>query len=154
MPDRNKRLLLDSSVMVMWHIPAEPSFLQAREVLLDGKAAAVSFACSDQMPVEITSAFLKAVRRGRISRESARQALNEILGVPFTLYRATERILHRAFDIAEGPNQKLYDCVPVAMAERHKAELWTGDERLYNALGRTFPFVRWLAHYQPKRPSP
>ncbi len=148
------RLLLDSGVTVMWHIATEQSSLQAREVLLDGQSATVTFACSDQLPIEITSAFLKAMRRGRISRERARQAISEILAIPFTVFRATERILLRAFEIAEVGNQRLYDCVPVAMAERHSAEFWTADERLYNALHGTFPFVRWIAHYQQKRPSP
>jgi predicted nucleic acid-binding protein len=153
MPSRKNRLLLDSGVTVMWHLESEPYESQARELFLDGQSAAVAFACSGQMPIEIASAFLKALRRNRIVPEAARQAIAEILALPFTFFRATESIVLRALEIAEEHNQKLYDCVPVAMAERHRNEFWTGDERLYNALHAQFPFVRWIAHYQRKRPS-
>jgi predicted nucleic acid-binding protein len=38
----------------------------------------------------------------------------------------------------------------VALAERDGSELWTGDERLYNALRVQHPCVRWIADYQPQ----
>jgi hypothetical protein len=38
----------------------------------------------------------------------------------------------------------------VALAERDGVELWTGDERLYNALHAQYPSVRWIADYQPR----
>jgi predicted nucleic acid-binding protein len=151
MPNRKNRLLLDSGVTVKWHIPTEEYASEARELMLDGFDGVISFACSDQLPVEITSAFLKAMRRGRISRENARRAIPEILAVRFTMFRATERILLRALELAQTWNQKLYDCVPVAMAERYHIEFWTADERLYNALHTQFQFVRWIAHYQRRR---
>jgi hypothetical protein len=41
----------------------------------------------------------------------------------------------------------------VALAEK-KVAFWTGDEKLYDALHSPFPFVRWIADYQRKRPWP
>jgi hypothetical protein len=38
----------------------------------------------------------------------------------------------------------------VALAERDGLELWTGDERLYNALHAQYPSVRWITDYQPR----
>jgi predicted nucleic acid-binding protein len=70
------------------------------------------------------------------------------------VFRTTERILLRALELAEDWNQKVYDCVAVAMAERYRTEFWTADERLYNTLHAEFPFVRWIAHYQRKRSLP
>jgi predicted nucleic acid-binding protein len=151
MPSRKNRLLIDSGVTLIWHLESEAHTDQAHELFLDGQCAAVAFACSDPLAVEIASAFLKARRRNRISGEAARQAVAEILALPFSFFRATERIVLRAFEIAEERNQKLYDCVPVAMAEGHRTEFWTADERLYNALHAQFPFVRWIAHYQRRR---
>lgn len=152
MPRPKNRLPIDSSVAVAWHLRGEPHEPQAREVLLDWQSGAVHLCCSDQLPLEVTSALLKALRRSRTTLEVARQALVEILAVRYTFYRATERILLRALEIAEEYNQKLYDCVPVAMAERYRLEFWTADERLYNALHAQFPFVRWIAQYQRRRP--
>jgi predicted nucleic acid-binding protein len=154
MPNRKNLLLLDSGVTVKWHIVTEEYASEAQELLLDGHDGVIGFSCSDQLPVEITSAFLKAVRRGRISREVARRAITEVLAVRFTVFRTTQRILLRAFELAEAWNQRVYDCVPVAMAERDRTEFWTADERLYNALHTHFPLVRWIAHYQRRRPPP
>ena len=36
----------------------------------------------------------------------------------------------------------------LTLAERKRIELWTGDQRLYNALHQAFPFIRWLGDYQ------
>src|SRR5262249_37075407 len=120
MPNRKNHLLLNSGVTVKWHVPTEEYAPQARELMLDGFDGGISFASSDQLPIEITSAFLKAVRRGRISREDAKEAISEILALRFTVFRATEWILLRALEIAATWNQRLYDCVPVAMAERYR----------------------------------
>ena len=154
MPRHKNRMMIDSGVAVAWHLRGEAHEPQAREVLLDWQSGAIHFCCSDQLPIEVTSALLKALRRGRTTPEEARQAIIEILAVRFTVFRPTERILLRAFEIAEEHNQKLYDCVHVAMGERHRTDFWTAGERLYNALHGKFQFVRWIAHYQRRRPSP
>jgi predicted nucleic acid-binding protein len=151
MPRHKNRLLIDSGVAVAWDLRGELHEPQAREVLLDWQSGTIHFCCSDQLPLEITSALLKALRRGRTTPEEARQAIVEILAVRFTVFRATKPLLLRPFEIAEQNNQKLYNCVPVAMAERHRTEFWTADERLYNALHGAFPFVYWLAHYLRSR---
>jgi len=44
-----------------------------------------------------------------------------------------------------------YDRLHVALLEREGVELWTGDERLVNALSAHFPFIRFIGEYKPKR---
>ncbi len=75
------------------------------------------------------------------------------MAFPFTLYKTTPKLVSRAFEIAVPSHQHAYDCIYVAVAEAKKLEFWTGDERLYNALHSTFPFIRRIAHYQRKRHS-
>jgi len=36
----------------------------------------------------------------------------------------------------------------LALAELMKAEFWTADERLCNAVRKEFPHIRWLGDYE------
>ena len=97
------------------------------------------------------SAFLRAHRRGRVSKEEAKEAIQALLRLSFVLFDVA-LIATRAFEIAQQYNQRSYDCFYVALAEREGVELWTGDQRLYNALHSHIGFVCWIAEYQQTRP--
>ncbi len=59
----------------------------------------------------------------------------------------------RAWELArqfDRPNA--YDAHYLAMAEGENCPLWTSDERLYNAVRDTLPWVHWLGHYRPAGP--
>jgi predicted nucleic acid-binding protein len=103
----------------------------------------------NHFPSEVISAFLRAARRGRLTTDEAREAIRDLLALPFVLCDVTT-LADRAFTIAHQRQQRAYDCLYVALAEREGSELWTGDERLYNALHAQYPFVRWIADYQPR----
>jgi predicted nucleic acid-binding protein len=147
-------LLIDASVAVTWHIPGEPHAVQARELLLDWQSGAIEIGTIDQMPAEVANALLNAGRRNRLERAVALVAVQNLLVLRMPRFRVTNTIVLRAWEIAATYNQRIYDCVYVAVAERKRLEFWTGDRRLFNALGSAFPFVRWLANYQRKRLSP
>ncbi|MDQ6693713.1 MAG: type II toxin-antitoxin system VapC family toxin, partial [Chloroflexota bacterium] len=39
---------------------------------------------------------------------------------------------------------RAYDTAYLAVAQMYGCELWTADEKLYNAVGGQLPWVRWL----------
>jgi predicted nucleic acid-binding protein len=45
---------------------------------------------------------------------------------------------------AETGRPAAYDAQYIALAEALGCELWTADERLWNAVRARFPFVRWI----------
>src|SRR5262245_25184313 len=98
---------------------------------------------------EVISAFLRAARRSRLTTDEAREAIRDLLALPFVLCDVTT-LADRAFTIAHQRQQRAYDCLYVALAEQDGSELLTGDERLYNALHAQHPLVRWIADYQPR----
>lgn len=98
---------------------------------------------------EVNAALLKRRRQGQITPEIARGALTLLLATvsvrPFDALMAD-----RALEIADGlALWKAYDSLYVALAEREGCELWTGDERFYNAAHAAFPWVRWLGELPP-----
>jgi predicted nucleic acid-binding protein len=85
-----------------------------------------------------------------MTQTQARSSIQSLLGLPFVLHPSSPLVV-RAFEIAQGQNQRIYDCFYVALAEREGVDFWTSDARLYNALNGQFPFVCFIAHYTRKR---
>jgi len=149
MADALARVVVDCSVVVKWKIPMEDYAAAAEALLGDWEQQAVDVLVPNHFPSEVVSAFLRAARRGRLTTDEAREAIRDLLALPFVLCDVTA-LADRAFTIAHQHQQRAYDCLYVALAERDGSELWTGDERLYNALHTQHPFVRWIADYQPR----
>ena len=149
MTDALTRLVVDCSVVVKWKIPTEDHAAAAEALFGDWEHQVVDVLVPNHFTSEVISAFLRAARRGRLTTDEAREAIRDLLALPFVLYDVTT-LADRAFTIAHQHQQRAYDCLYVALAEREEIELWTGDERLYNALNVQHPFVRWIADYQPR----
>jgi predicted nucleic acid-binding protein len=149
MADAIARVVVDCSVVVKWKIPTENHAAAAEALLGDWEQQAVDVWVPNHFPSEVVSAFLRAMRRGRLTTDEAREAIRDLLALPFVLCDVTA-LADRAFTIAHQHQQRAYDCLYVALAEWDGSELWTGDERLYNALHTQHPFVRWIADYQPR----
>jgi predicted nucleic acid-binding protein len=82
-----------------------------------------------------------------VTRTEAEGAIRDLVALPFVTFDVAP-ILVRAFQIAHEYNRRSYDCIYIALDDREGMELWTGDQRLYNALNRNLPFVRWIGDYQ------
>jgi predicted nucleic acid-binding protein len=149
MADALTRLVVDCSVVVKWKIPTEDHAAAAEALLGDWEHQMIDVWVPNHFPSEVISAFLRAARRSRLTTDEAREAIRDLLALPFVLCDVTA-LADRAFTIAHQRQQRAYDCLYVALAEQDESELWTGDERLYNALHAQYPLVRWIADYQPR----
>jgi predicted nucleic acid-binding protein len=147
MADALTRLVVDCSVAVKWKMPTEDHAAAAEALFGDWEHRMVDVLVPNHFPSEVISAFLRASRRGRLTTDEAREAIRDLLALPFVLCDVTA-IADSAFTIAHQHQQRVYDCLYVALAERDGVELWTGDERLYNALHAQHSSVRWIADYQ------
>jgi predicted nucleic acid-binding protein len=143
-------LVVDCNVVAKWELPAEDYTAEAMELFQDWQANAVSLYAPDLLPSEIGSVFLRAVRRNRITVAEAEVSIQNLLNLDFNL-QPSRPLVPRAFEIALQHNQRIYDCFYVAVAEREGVDLWTSDERLFNALNTHFPFVRFIRDYMPLR---
>ena len=143
------RLVVDCSVAVKWKIPTEEHAIAAEALFGDWEHQVVDVLVPNHFPSEVISAFLRAARRGRLTTAEAREAIRDLLALPYVLCDVTA-LAERAFTIAHRHQQRAYDCLYVALADRDGLELWTGDERLYNALHAQYPSVRWIADYQAR----
>lgn len=136
--------VLDASVAAKWFLPAAQETLTAEALrVLHGYAEGrLRLLVPDLFWPEFGNVLWKAVRRRRISRETAEEAI-EALAERRIPTVASSSLLKEAFTIAAAFDRPVYDGTYVALAIVSGAPLVTADERLANALAAHFP-VRWL----------
>jgi len=110
MADALTRLVVDCSVVVKWKIPPEDHATAVEELLVDWEHQAVEGAVPNHFQSEVMSAFLCAYRGDRITADEAREAIGDLLALPFVLYDVAP-LADRAFAIAQQYQQRAYDCL-------------------------------------------
>jgi predicted nucleic acid-binding protein len=128
-------LVLDASVAFA-ALLLEPLHRQALSVIERATAEGSRCLCPDSLDVECASGITRAVRRGRIRRESGEQAWLQLVALP--LERHPCRVLGMdALRIAADCGISVYDAMYVALSSAEGLPLITADARLVRALAGT-----------------
>ena len=137
-------VVVAASVAVKWYLQEERGELTDRAIELRNKYEKneLQFVVPDLFYVEVASAIWKAVRGGRIPRDSGNQALLLLTQREFATVPSL-KLLDQAFKIAADHGRSVYDSLYVALAVQTKSQLITADESLANSLAARFP-VKWL----------
>lgn len=136
-------VVVDASLAAMWSVPeplTEAALARASEWA--GRGTRLLAPCL--LVAEVTNAVYKRVFRGEMDLDTAEAALSVVLAFPIDL-REEPNLATRAMSLAhEHRRPNTYDCHYLALAERHQCELWTGDQRLYNAVKSKLAWVKWI----------
>jgi predicted nucleic acid-binding protein len=102
------------------------------------------------MLAEVTNAIFKAVRRGEISVGDAVANVERV--VNFGIDLIEDPVLHTdaIFTAHRLGRPSTYDAHYLALAKQLGCEIWTGDERLYNAVREFVPEIRWIGTFHPE----
>ena len=142
-----KAVVVDASVAVKWCLPIEDEQLvrEAEELLASYRARDIAFLVPDLFWLELASALWKAVRKRKIDRNRAERGSSLVtdLGIPTI---PSFDLVPEALDLSMIHDRTVYDSIYVALALQYKADLFTADERLANALAARFP-VKWLGAF-------
>lgn len=140
-------VVIDASLAAMW---AVPEFHTDRALALANRWAQedTELITPCLMLTEVTNALYRRVVRGEMNLTTAIEALHVIM--EFGVEIREEPGLHSK---AMGLTYQLkrpttYDCHYLALAEVHHCALWTGDEKFYNSVGKTFHRVKWIGHFE------
>ncbi|MBI3302496.1 MAG: type II toxin-antitoxin system VapC family toxin [Deltaproteobacteria bacterium] len=140
------RLVLDASIAVKWLNPHEPLADKANLIRNDYERGHVSLIVPAFWEYEVANGLNKAVARGQLSEEEGREAIALLLALP-----AQKEPLpspQKSYELARKYQRSVYDSWYLHLAEMTGCEFWTADQKLYNALTDTVPWVRWRADYQ------
>jgi predicted nucleic acid-binding protein len=125
-------LVLDASVALA-ALLLEPLHRQALSVIERATAEGSRCLCPDSLDVECAAGITRAIRRGRIRRDSGEQAWLQLVALP--LERHPCRVLGMdALRIAADCGISAYDAVYVALSSAEGLPLMTADVRLVRAL--------------------
>jgi predicted nucleic acid-binding protein len=136
--------VLDASVAAKWVLPSrdEPFAAESIRLLRSFAAGEINLSVPDLFWPEIGNILWKSVRAGRISGESAYEAIDWLhaLKIPTS---PTMLLLGDAVRIAVSFERTVYDSLYLALAIASGRPLVTADERLANAVGARLP-ICWL----------
>ena len=98
---------------------------------------------------EVVAVVRKNVYKGIITPEEGIRVRDRLLARRVTLM-IDQHLLRRAYEIATQFNQPTaYDSQYLAVAERLGCEFWTLDEKLFNIVSHTLPWVKWVGNFTP-----
>ena len=134
-------VVVDASLVFKW-IVSEQYSETATAQLAEWSASGTRILAPSLMAFEITNALHKRVLRAELEDEEAELLLTGLLVSGPEL--DNDRAVHvRALEIARVFRRpSSYDSHYVALAEREGCECWTADERFYNAVSGSLPWVR------------
>ncbi len=133
--------ILDASVGLKW-VLTESDSDKARQLRDDSRNSVREFLAPDIFAVECAHALTKGERRGVVVDP---HILYDEIMLDAPPFSPSLPLMTRAIAIARTARISVYDCVYVALAEREGCELITADQKVINALGASFPFIRHLS---------
>jgi predicted nucleic acid-binding protein len=125
-----KPLVVDASVVAAAfftekHTKAAQAVLLSRETLC----------APDLIYAEIANVIWKRHSRGEIDKKEATDLLADVLALPLDI-TPSEQLITAALELALRTGRTAYDCLYVALAVQKETVVFSGDQRLVNALAR------------------
>lgn len=140
--------VLDASVALKWQFEDEEATGAATALLEDFVEGKIELIAPTLFPYEILSAVNVAINRKRIGEAAGYRAINYIISLGIEL-RSFDDLIEPTFQMARHYRLSSYDCAYMALAEKEKCDLLTGDSRLFNAIMNQLAWVRWIGDYPP-----
>lgn len=138
-------LVVDSSVVVKW-LTIEPFSSEALKILNDYQVGAVNLLAPDLINAEVGNIIWKKHVFQGISAIDAQLMLDVFRRLDFVL-TPTNVLLETAYHLAITHQRTVYDMLYVALSVRSGCQFVTADEKLVNAISKTFPSVIWIANW-------
>jgi len=146
-----KTVVVDTSVVLAFYLPAGPLKAQALGLLAEFAAGCVRFATPTLTMYEVLNVLSRCTRglnsHQTMSREQALAVQAAIVRLRIEEHSVAS-LADRIIDLAALQARSAYDAAHVALAEHLGAEMVTADERLYSALHDAHPAVQFLGHLE------
>ncbi|MGH2561353.1 MAG: type II toxin-antitoxin system VapC family toxin [Thermomicrobiales bacterium] len=142
-PPRHDAVVVDTSLAIKWFLREDLSD-EARELLAAWDQQRRRCFVPSWFACEVSNVLYKNVLRGRIVVLDAQGLMHQLLEA-VTVRDFEPATSARAIEIAlQLGQQASYDAQYLAQAEHLDCELWTADQRFWNAAKSAFPQIRWV----------
>ena len=123
-------VVVDASIAVLWF--ANERNRSGADELLESDSALLA---PDLMAVEAANVWWKKLRRHEMERADVEQAITNLLALGIA-WTPSAMLLPSAVRLAVELGHPVYDCLYLALAVAHAAQIATADRRLQQAAGR------------------
>jgi predicted nucleic acid-binding protein len=139
------KICVDASLALKLVLPKSDSDL-AQAQWQHWVGAAVEIIAPDLFTYETISVLRNRVYRKEITQSEAGEALRILASLDITYYQPAA-IQQSTWELARRFNRPTaYDAFYLALAQDENSPLWTGDNRLYNAVKDHIKWVHTLGH--------
>lgn len=143
----NSRVCVDANIIVWALVPTSAS-RKAETLLQTWQETDTVLIAPALLAYEVTSALRRLVYLKEIRPETGEIAFARFSRIDIHLLSRAD-IFQRAWELAKELNQsRAYDAAYLAVAQLNQCDLWTADERLYNAVQPRIPWVKWLGNFE------
>ena len=130
-----KRIVIDASIALKWRLRDEEATQQVDAPLEDFLASKLELLTPTLFDYEIANALRVAVSRQRLSEQDAAAALADF--AQYAIVRCDfSGIASRTFHLSGQHQRSAYDSAYMALAQAQGVWFFTGDKRLFNAVGQ------------------
>jgi predicted nucleic acid-binding protein len=139
-------ICVDANVVV-WSLVPAPLTDKAQELLKEAHAKQLTLVSPSLLAFEVASTLRRLVYLRAISAGEGEEAFAIFSRIPIR-FSQRRGIVPLAWQLTKQYNRpRAYDTAYMAVAELYSCDLWTADERLYNAVENRVPWVKWLGDY-------
>ena len=141
------RVCVDAN-MALKLVLDEPDSLSARPVWANWIEQDVEVVAPTVLPYEVTAVIRNNVYRRRLTPEEGATAFHIVHAQDIQLL-CPDGLHQRAWELAiQYDRPTTHDTHYLALAEMLGCELWTADERLFNAIKGKLAWVQWLGAHR------
>jgi predicted nucleic acid-binding protein len=142
----NSWVCVDANIVVRTLVYG-PFSEQATALLRHWSRQGVSLMAPSLFAFEVVSTLRRLVYLKQITPEEGAEAFARWLAFKVRLSHR-KAVLSLSWELADQFNRpRTYDMTYLALAQLHRCDFWTADEKLYNAVKDTLPWVNWVGTY-------
>ena len=137
---------IDAGVII-WALLPFPFSDQAEGLLARWRKEETTLIAPALFAFEVTSALRRLVHLKEITAKQGETAFAQFLKIDVRLSHQ-RAIFPLAWRLAQQYNRpRAYDTAYLALAQLRGCEFWTTDQRLFNAIHRDLPWVKWVGDF-------
>lgn len=139
----NSSVCVDASLIIRTLIPGNFSD-EAETLLAMWLREGTQLRAPSLLAFEVTSALRRLVAAKALTPALGDEAHRQFVLIPIRL-SSRRAIFPLAWRLAKELNRpRAYDTAYLALAQLINTSFWTADERLYNAVRASLPWVQWI----------
>jgi predicted nucleic acid-binding protein len=138
-----KRAVVDASVILKWYLLDEVHGAQALALLQQCAARELEILAPSLLTYELMNGLVIAGRRARLDQDTISLSFSGFMSLGVRFYDISF-FVDKIFQYCRLYGRSVYDSSYLALAEQEGADLITADERLFNAVQKDLPWVRWI----------